>query len=360
MSKPAVALCLLLLSGFSMAFDGLQDDDEVRSKPDFTGNSFVAELFLKYDDEPHYSLNLASHFPAAGQLLDINSGWHIYLLNEPVTGSSGNVPTMRLLFQGTDESEPQVSINMQALPLGASNALQRLVQKFWPQKAGYFQFNLQVTGHEVTVDSSKNRQYEAARYIASDGDKAARLQLYLPPVRQASHQPNLPAHPKPQKSSFRERPHKWVEVTVLNDREDVEKERGWFSVSPARLGMDRIDVEHGPVSESEVPAPGHNLGHVSMLSSTYDVEFNDQQPSGEVYQHSASIHPHTAIRARQSGLIGRIRDGILTLVIHRYRQINFYNKEGQYTSRRQSSIEQRFIQIHYRRGRIGELTSSPP
>ena len=183
-----------------------------------------------------------------------------------------------------------------------------------------------------------------------------RLQLYLPPVRQAAAVPQLPLHPKPRQSHFKEHPNKWVEVTLINDREDVEKGHGWYSVSLARLGLDKIDVKYGPVPESGVPLPSHNPGHISRLQSTYDVEFNDLQPSGAVYRHNTQVYPHTAIRARQSGLVGRVRDGILTLVIRRYRQSNFYNHEGQYMSRRERSIEERFIQIHYQRGRIGEVT----
>lgn len=355
MNKPAVALCLLLLPGLSMALDEVSDE-EVRSKSAHSGNSFIVELFLKPDDEPHYSLNMTGHFPAIDQLLDISNGWYIYLLDEPVEGESNNIPTMRLLFVEGEDADTRLSFDVQALPLGAGSGLQKLMQKFRPRKAGHFHFDLQVSGSDVSVDRLKTKHYEAAKYIASGGQNAGCLQLYLPLVREAAAKPFVPSHPKLRKSHFKEKPDKWVEVMILNNREDIEQKQGWYSLSLARPGMDKADVEHDPLPESFVPAPGHSPRQIITHSSSYEVTFSDLQPSGVVYQHHTYVDPCTAIRARQSRLVGRVREGILTLILRRNRQTNFYNKEGKWTSRCQSTTESRFIQIHYQRGRIGQVT----
>ena len=186
MKKPVVALCLLFFSALSQALDVPGDDEEVRSKPLDAFAPFVVELFLVHGDENDYALELDSHFPPQeGDLLDSNNGWKVFLVNDMPGLSTHDVPTMRLLFADEEDPGAEIDLTLHARPVAANGIAQRVMRYLRPPRSGLFNVRLQVTEHEVTLDSRLQRSYKAARYIASDVGQPARLQIYLRPVASA-------------------------------------------------------------------------------------------------------------------------------------------------------------------------------
>ena len=168
--------------------------------------------------------------------------------------------------------------------------------------------------------------------------------------------PPVPTIPSTGTSNdFHHQPNGWVEVSVVNDRQDVEAGNGWFSVSNARLGDDLIDVRHGPVPSGAVPDSRHDLENIRLGQATYFSEFDYSLQDGRVMSQRCQMNPCTMIRAKKGMVAGRMVDGILTLVIDQNRRTNTFHLDGSYDSRREHSIDRRYLQLALLNGKLSVI-----
>lgn len=356
MFKSIIRLCSFILSLWLMESQALTLSEAIQPPSETEREPFLVRIYLANEDAGSHSIRLRSHFPPdEDHLLDKSNGWSIYQANEwtipggPNTPPSSHLPDLQLIVAPSEDIGSNPSLELEVVPTGSHS----IREYFWPRKTVSQEVPFIVSNQETLTAPSEGASplIGSAYYRGPENESPATVSLYLNPIRTVSR-PTQAATPKPKLPHYHKSPKRWLQVSLMNDKQDLKAGKNWFTLSCARQHPDNIEVETGNLPAEAATPIWQTLSAILMGQSTYEAHFSDPLPGGLIGEHDCNIHPTTILHASQSQWSSLITGGIMTIMIQQVEQTNFYTKSGQYETRRQATKKTRHIQIGFKGGKI--------
>ena len=321
----------------------LNDFDSLSFEP----QPFLVEIYLNEADRGEQILLLHSNFPPnEGGYLDQVNGWYIYQAEEstllagpngPADTHSDHLADLRLIFAPTDRPEPVVNLHLESVPAGAWSFFEFLN----PRRSASQIIPIQITEQSINIPAANEPEVlrHSTRIRQATNGLPARVAIQLRLAKESRQIQNAantsPSRMNEPKLDFFRTPKNWLEVTVVNEAEDMKAGARGFIIDCAR---------HWPGYLEDATNP-------SINQARYNAHFNPDFQHDLSNYHHCDLHPVTLVHSNQQQWQSLIGDGEITLVIRQLQPSTTPNDTGEAYTTSPPVIGARFIKIALKNGK---------
>ena len=321
----------------------LTDDPPLSFEP----QPFLVEVYLNEYDRGDQSLLLHTHFsPNEDGHLDLVNGWYIYQAEEPSVpydpnGSADShgdhLADLRLIFAPANRPEPVVNLHLESVPAGPWSFFEFLN----PRRSASQIIPIQITEQGINMPAASEPEIlrHSTNIRQSSNNLPARVSIHLRSAKESRQIQNAanasPSRMNEPRLDFFKTPKHWLEVSVVNEAEDMKAGAGGFIIGCAR---------HWPSYLDDATNPSFN-------QARYVAHFNPDFQSDLSNCYHCDLHPVTLVRSNQQQWQSLIGDGEITLIIRQLQPTTTPSDTGTVYAAFPPIIGARFIKIALKNGK---------